>query len=533
MPNRQFGNCLEGHVMDESKTQSTTKKVMRGIYWNLIGKVLTMIVTILVSVVIVRSLGVRNYGTYAFVFTLFFLVAPIWKLGIEDTLNKFIPEFLALGDTNLAKSIIKYGGLIQVTVTSLFSIIVYFWIESLTATLGSIGLFPNDPELIPFLRLIGLWIVPNSLSALTGVILVSIFDQKFLNIVVALKNLSTSSFVILVLLLGYGITEIIVITILVETFFTIIKFIRTILKFRFPSESPIKHVRSENIRKRLIRYAAIMIALPLVNFIIWKRSENYLIGLFRSLEEVGFYNLAYASSQNMLEKTNQLIGEMGVAAYAEIQVQSFAGLKKACTMHTKFLYLYALPVALGAIVLAEKFIIFLYTEAMLPSVFPFQILLIAFSVGLLGAPMHTALNVLEKNDLILKINVISAILLIAFEVVMITQFGLLGVVFAVLVFQIANNGVFFYIIRKHVGGNFIPFKNLAKYILSGALMVLILLVGNLFFIKELLTFFVFVLIGTGVYLLGLKLVKAFDSEDLNVIRQSDFPFKNLILKFYG
>ena len=533
MPYRQFGCYLDGHVMDESKTQSTTKKVMRGIYWNLIGKVLTMIVTILVSVVIVRSLGVRNYGTYAFVFTLFFLVAPIWKLGIEDTLNKFIPEFLALGDTNLAKSIIKYGGLIQVTVASLFSIIVYFWIESLTATLGSIGLFPNDPELIPFLRLIGLWIVPNSLSALTGVILVSIFDQKFLNIVVALKNLSTSSFVILVLLLGYGITEIIVVTIIVETFFTIIKLIRTILKFRIPSESTTTHVRSENIRKRLIRYAAIMIALPLVNFIIWKRSENYLIGLFRSLEEVGFYNLAYASSQNMLEKTNQLIGEMGIAAYAEIQVQNFTGLKKACTMHTKFLYLYALPVTLGAFVLAEKFIVFFYTEALLPSVLPFQILLIAFSVGLLGAPMHTALNVLEKNDLILKINVVSAVLLIAFEVFMITQFGLLGVVFAVLVFQIANNGFFFYIIRKYVGGNFIPVKNLAKYMLSGILMVLILLVGNFFFIKEILTFLAFVLIGAGVYLLGLKIVKAFDSEDLNVIRQSDFPLKRFILKFYG
>ncbi len=519
--------------MSESKTQSTTKKVMTGIYWNLIGKVLTMIVTLLVSVVIVRSLGVRNYGTYAFVFTLFYLVAPIWKLGIEDTLNKFVPEFLALGDSSLAKAIIKYGVLIQLTVAGLFSITVYFWIESLTATLGSIGLFPNDPELIPYLRLISLWIVPNSFSALTGVILVSIFDQKFLNIVVALKNLSTSCFVIAVLLTGFGISEIIIVTILVETFFALVKFIRTVFKFRIPSESANTAVVSKNVRKRLIRYAAIMIAIPLVNFIIWKRSENYLIGLFRSLEEVGFYNLAYSSSQNMLEKTNQLIGEMGIAAYAEVQVQGFSGLNKSCKMHAKFLYLYAVPVAFGALTLAEQFIIIFYTEAMRPSIFPFQILLIAFCVGLLGAPMHTALNVLEKNDLILKINAVSAVALVATQIFLITQFGILGAVFGVLIFQIANNGFFLYITRKYVGGNFLPIKNLAKYILSGALMVLILLVGKFFVITELFTFIAFVLIGAGVYLLGLKLVKAFDSEDLHIIRQSDFPLKKFILKFYG
>ncbi|MFW9973609.1 MAG: polysaccharide biosynthesis C-terminal domain-containing protein, partial [Candidatus Odinarchaeota archaeon] len=332
---------------------------------------------------------------------------------------------------------------------------------------------------------------------------------------------------------GNGIAEIIIVTILVETLFALVKFIRTIFKFRLPSKSTTAHVKSKNIRKRLIRYAAIMIALPLVNFIIWKRSENYLIGLFRSLEEVGFYNLAYSSSQNMLEKANQLIGEMGIAAYAEVQVKGFSGLKKACTMHAKFLYIYALPIALGGIVLAEKFIIIFYTEAMRSSILPFQILLIAFGVGLLGAPMHTALNVLERNDLILKINTVSAVALVVTQIILITQFGILGAVFGVLIFQIANNGVFFYISYKYVGGNFLPFKNLAKYMLSGLLMALILLIGDFFLIKELFTFMAFVLIGTGVYLLGLKIVKAFDSEDLNVISQSDFPLKNFILKFYG
>jgi hypothetical protein len=64
-------------------------------------------------------------------------------------------------------------------------------------------------------------------------------------------------------------------------------------------------------------------------------------------------------------------------------------------------------------------------------------------------------------------------------------------------------------------------------------MSIILLIGNFFFIKEIFTFVAFVVIGAVVYLLGLKLAKAFDSEDLNAIRQSDFPLKNFILKFYG
>ncbi len=130
------------------------KYLLRGGAWAFIGKVLTALMGLALSALLARLLSPEDMGAYFLAFSLTTFLAILARMGLENTLLRFISEALAQQRPGHARSVILKGLHLGLVSSTLVAIIVYFfagpWVTQY--------LFKSD-ALVGIIGFISIWLV--------------------------------------------------------------------------------------------------------------------------------------------------------------------------------------------------------------------------------------------------------------------------------------------------------------------------------------------------------------------------------------
>lgn len=361
-------------------------KAARASYLILGGNILTQGLAFLVTVIIARTLGPRDYGTFAVVYIFMLFSIDVIDLGLERSFIRYY-SLHSLSDQKRANQLFSSLFGLKLLMGILLCFIVYLLSGHL-----AVSLFHNHELTVP-LRLAGVGFIGGALLRFEGsffqaseqfkkYILVNLAHSVFkLGGILALMFLSLISIDNLMLLY-------------VVAFFSGLTFASFLLpnfSLSFPKN---KEVLTE------IFGLSKWIFISTILVMIETRVDFFMLSHMSNKEEVGYFSAAWniavilplmiGSAHTVLfPKVSKMLSKVEMKAYVN-KLLSFSPL--------------IIPFMIGGIFLSRWIILLIYGPKYLPCVGPLQVLVISYSLILLIVPVSLVLYSLDKAWAIAIVN---------------------------------------------------------------------------------------------------------------------------------
>ncbi len=154
---------------------------------------------------------------------------------------------------------------------------------------------------------------------------------------------------------------------------------------------------SASLVHRVRRYCAGAFIISTFDAIIWQRSETFFLGRYSTVDQIGYYGLAYSISGVLA--TMLPFAASGVLMPA-LSHQFGAGerdtMQRTYAAATKYVVILGLPFCLGGIAVAKPAIELIYGGGYAPAVWPLQILLVSGAVVAMAGPTSALFLALGK-----------------------------------------------------------------------------------------------------------------------------------------
>jgi O-antigen/teichoic acid export membrane protein len=176
----------------------------------------------------------------------------------------------------------------------------------------------------------------------------------------------------------------------------------------------------------------------------------------------------------------------------------------------------------------------LYGTQALPAVMPFQVLIISIGVATILQFSSVLLFVLDKAFRVLLWSCVNAAILIALNLLLIPSMQSMGAVVALSVAVVFTGVGLTYdaSVRLKVG-SIVPFVAISRASIASALMAVFLFgLGLLFSLATPVGLALAIVLGLGVYLCLLRLLRVFSETDRRLIEASSVPLKSILLRFF-
>ncbi|GEA14652.1 polysaccharide biosynthesis protein [Moorella sp. E308F] len=196
---------------------------------------------------------------------------------------------------------------------------------------------------------------------------------------------------------------------------------------------------------------------------------------------------------------------------SKLFVERLELLAKAVERSAKYLCLLGLPLAVGAIILADRILLLVYGPDFVQSVLPFRLLSLYVPIRFVSHALGWALPSMDREPL----RTISAALAVAVNILLdwllIPIYGLIGASVGTITAQIVLFILYYHFVSKYLCRVHLFFPAL-KAVFSSAIMATLVLV-----LKTQVPLVVVVGLGSLVYFTMLCLLRAFDAEDKELL----------------
>lgn len=241
-------------------------------------------------------------------------------------------------------------------------------------------------------------------------------------------------------------------------------------------------------------------------------TDSIMIAWLKNIEQVGFYS------------AGQRIAQFLYVVPALVAAAFFPQIARASEEKEKFknlleksvsaLWLLAIPLSIGGVLLSKEIIQLLYGDSYLSGTTAFFIMNLTYLPIFLSASLGNALFALHREKELLKYVLLAAFGNFFFNLLFIPTLGIAGSALSTLINQILSTGYLIYILKKSV--SFSIGQNSKKMFLAGLFMALIVGLFNfIFHLPVILTIIAGAIAYAGA-LLGLK--EPFAVEALSAIR---------------
>lgn len=478
--------------------------------FNLLSYILNITFGLLLSVILARNLGATNMGHYSYLVWLMSSLALIFTLGLPKALTRFIAlsegSSEHINSTQLISRVLLFELKISLIVAiAAFVVLAFFNIND--KTLYFIAILS-----VPFLIL----------NNLLGAVLQGL--QKFklssqVNLLILSGNLLFS---ILVLILGGGVKELLILNLFIAALTLLLSWY--LLRKNIRLSAPMLDNKSYS---QIFKYTASTSAIVFVDLIVLERSEILFLSFFSSVEQIAFYALAYGL---VTRATSLLSGALsGVVMPKVAEYLSGDDLSPINTIYfhsTRFLIFIIAPMVAGGIVIADLLISVLYGVSYLPMVPALKILLISGGLVAIVAAASSVIYGIGKQNIILKIGILLTVLNLILDLVLIPGFHATGAAAATAIAQILGVflGTFYIVYIKKLRFPWYPgLKVVVAAVSSGGI---IFLIRNSWFVPSLIQIIALGLIFILSYLSILGVLKFFNKKDLFLWETA----KNLLMK---
>lgn len=224
----------------------------------------------------------------------------------------------------------------------------------------------------------------------------------------------------------------------------------------------------------------------------------------------GYYGIGLTFFSGLMFIGANFSGAM-YPVFSRLFKESAAKLEEYLKKSMEALFILIFPISTGGNILSEKIIDFVYGKNYLPAVRSFNIILWASFLLAIGTFLGTFLKATNKQSILLKINIYGVIFNFLASVIFINYFSYEGAAVSrslTLLFLAV-----FYYLAIFKGQNYVTvFKYLTKPFIASLLMGI-----SLYFLIDLFSVVVLILIGAVSYFVFLVLIRGFSKEEYNLI----------------
>jgi O-antigen/teichoic acid export membrane protein len=505
-----------------------TTRVARGATYMFIQGFASAAIGLIYFVILARILTQEEMGVYALLLFILSLPQLFGLFSLPSAATKYIPQYLAEGNYDKAKSVVT-----RILQISLLVSIVFFLLLFLPAEWISIQFF-NKPAYVLHLRVVALSSVFNILYMVTAGFLQGlqkIRDYAALTLIYSLIQYSLS---IVLISIGWGLYGVVCgwlaglsIASIAGLFLTIRELgirekpheLKPLFKFSLP-------LYFSGIIGYFINWADQLI---LVSYM------SLLYGAEEAQRILGVYYVAIRASAVPTLFSSAIITALFPQLSALYAQQGANSLKDAFHVSSRYAVLIGFPLIIGVAVLAYPIIVLFagsdYSEAALP------LIIISFGslVVALGIAIGPILLTLERTLIISLTAVISVILSVLFSVfaLVILGLGMMGTAWARTLASIIGLGLNLYVLNHYIKVSFDK-EALWKATASAVFMVFAIIIADLlrgvletllssssyqFLVFRLHLLPVYVVIGAIAYFSFLLLLKAIKKHDIELLQE--------------
>lgn len=368
------------------------------------------------SILVSRLLGPEHLGKYHTILWALSIVDLLVNMGIGMGATKFIAEYDGKRQPAVAAGIMLYSLKIRLIAGAALA-------AALTLGAGSLADFFKTPEARLFFWIAALSIIPNALQSLLAASLLGVQKYHYstiLTIITAPVNLLVCA---LVLTGGLGVPGLLAWRVILMAVH--LAYYWWAVRREFPVRGPAP--LDAPLKKLILRFGGAVMIMNILDAIVWQRSEVFFLGKFSTMEQVGFYSLAFGFTILAME----VLGGAFTSVLMPIQSRAHGAadqdqLHRIYRQSLRYISMVTLPLAMGGIVLARPMIMTLYGESYLPMAPVLMILFASASLGRVGTAFSSVFYSTGKVGILTKITIIWAVLNIALDFLLIPRYGAVG-----------------------------------------------------------------------------------------------------------
>ncbi len=430
-------------MIDKIKTKLSEdihlKELIQGSLTFFILRILGMIVGYAFTLIVTRNLGASAWGIFALCLTVLQITSVIGKLGLDTALLRFIAQYNAQGKVKTAKYI-YLKSIIVIVPLSLFLSVSLYYLSPLVAE----RVFTKE-HIAPYLKLMSFALIPfvllsinsESLRAFKKIkeyttlqnLLPFLFALIFFSISFYILNIKNIKAVIVAYILGIGVSFL---------------FSFLFLNKEFGS----RNGELEEFSLKQILSVSIPMLLSGSLFMIMSWADTIMLGMWRTEEEVGIYNVAVRLSM-ITSFTLAAINSIAAPKFAEFWGKGdIKGLAKVAQQSTKLIFWTSAPI-LVLYILFPKFFMGIFGEEFRKGALALVFLTIGQFVNAATGSVGLILMMTDKQNAHRNLMLMIVAGNVVLNILLIPKFGILGAALASMFTLTWGNLAGVFLVRKY------------------------------------------------------------------------------------
>ncbi len=423
------------------------KRIVRNTSFLLVGKVLGKICLLLFFAIAARHIGVSGFGKYTFAISFTALFIIFGDIGLKTIAIREVAK-----NKSLAK---KYLG----------NLIALKLILSTTAVgliFLSINLLNYPPDTTKIVYIIGISVFFTSLSNALRWCFQAFQEMKYEAMIDVINGVLKLGIGVGIIWLGGGLISLSLAYLFTHITILGFSFLITIKKFTKPK------IEVDWTLWKFLIPAAIPIGLTTIFSTIYLNIDTIMLSLMKGDIPVGWYNSSYK-----LVKTIKIIPAMFYMAVfpsmSGFYKNSIDSLKIIFRKSMQYMFILALPMAIGTTILSYKIVPLIWGKEFIPSIPTLQILIWAGGLAFLSGMAGWCLYATEKQKTPMYLTAIATVINIILNLALIPYFSHIGAAIGILTAELFVTSFAFLAVFKFLKINPFPYHTI-KIIISSLIM---------------------------------------------------------------
>jgi len=370
-------------------------------------------------------LGVSGYGILSLVLPLQWVLILIAAAGLPPAVAKYVSEYLAKDDRYMVRQVIITSLKIMLSMSILFSILIFFLAKPLAVYLHS------GPEVVIIFQIVGL-ITPFSvvLGLFRGVFQ-GYQNMTYILITKAAEQIFMIILAVCLILIGLYVLGAVIGTIMgfaAAAGVAILLFRKNMWKDLKNVTKPLNPIKEYELAKKLLMFSSPVIITGLAELAMYDTS-TYIIKIFMDVTYVGYYNIASPIARLPLIISSSVAVSLLPAASEALVLNGNNLIQKYVVHSYRYMILVLLPICIIIMVFSKPILAILFPRAPLAYLFAgdaLNILVIGMAFFSLYGVSASISQGLGKPQLPMFFLILGSIVNLTLTVILVPSYGLNG-----------------------------------------------------------------------------------------------------------
>ncbi|MBC2713702.1 MAG: flippase [Desulfobacteraceae bacterium] len=465
------------------------RRVGKNFVVRIIGRIISICISIITMAMLGRYLGEIGYGEYAFWYSLIFTLQMFGDLGLQVIIVREIAKHrnqisLLFGDAIILK----------VSISALFFMILLIISFALPKSQQIFFLIIGAASIVGASQDISIWVF-RGIETMEYEAFLTIFSQ-----------ILWISLICFFISMGQGIA-------LFLSAQLIASLARTFFGFLIVKSKGIKPEFSINTdRFRKVLSQSIPVGAAFIVAALYNLEAIFLLRIFAGPKDVASYSVGATITFGFLFIAVSLTTS-AFPVFSQFSYSKREALPAFYSKVSKYLLTIAVPITITLIVLSDEVISLMFKKGFEDSIISLRMLSLGLAFGFMNRMYRFLFPAINRQVIYLRIEIFTAVLLLIVCLSVIPAYGFKGAILAFLCTELVKFLTSYLYIRRKISP--LPFVEVfCKPITAGLFMALVLFSGRG------INLYVILFAGFIIYLLGLTILKIFSREEIEMMKQT-------------